>query len=1207
MTIDAIKRSIQEKITVITEKTLAIRKPHNTEDVLDIVNAYSDVFNNLFGEPGKPESYIQLMEANPNKENIDFYLRTLCDLRKKIEGLPFDAAIKGTMLGKLSEYCNLRVLTTFEKDATLSKKEYQQVLVDLHPESLIDTVQVRTWGTKREISNGFRNVILQQMRGEGVGHASVTMRFKADERGKELIQKYCQTEDGSIKIPYQLKQYGEEAIYEVYWSFWPSGLETLESDIRTEHSGVEHQDDVEILSAMPLELRSRYLFQKYTKDQRLPILGSLGADGQPLFTSNVPGSRKMGLLVDSIDASRAEPDIFRRNYLELKVQQYKIEEEISALELLRDNYLAEDKPFSTSSITDTTKIKPNSNFLILLKRFLPQLADKTAAAQVLLHNEITKEQSKILESELSKLITLKEQQRKKLDAPIKQAAGLIYENYAELNFLRDQVEELKESVDHSRRSLKHARIVLIVLENTSRLGEPYSLTEKEKESFAQFSETFSSQPEVSALINKIIDRGSIEPGEVSLLRTPFITYERTVNKDMLQESKKLSTKTEELHVVYASKTRIKLTFLEERVDKINLALARSKDELEGFELFKIKATPILEMQQKLDLCTTALATADNAMLHFIEESPKSKKGKKGGKVEVASKAFEITYDSVGGPKTTTIKTFDEALQAKKDIADAIDGLRKEQKAITRDTSGPDVSEIAEDSVGANKGKNKKKRAEKEGEVVINFTYHDAAGKECIKSIRSFRDLDSVRSSLATCQPILEGQKNETLGQLIRLKMSRDSSIADLNQRLRRGSSNDAFLRGFDIEKMLARASDMASRENAFHLANENCSTTSMKVLQAGAPSDAAFMFDWHQPREGETVGSNMFLTNPQTVYSAVKTVESAAKGDPDARALIAQRRIATPERSYNTLLNELASSMTTYNNVSVELPGKNFHNAADPSKFSWSFYLKFIPHLLKLYRDIFQTAKLQQEQVSNSLEAQMSRELKALNGQNYYIIDSTSPSLAINRLCEALKANKTNIPFFNTDTLSRVELYVLAIQSKEPQTEKEINTLKNYQDIIAERDERVKCVENALLAGDRTKDQLEKREVATEKLTWVMTDKEKSEALVTNFIYKYQEIRNKNALSFLTPNFLTRLESCDSVEKKLMLIKQHIAEDPKSRSAQALSECCSQDELLKKTYSQAPLTNKGNANLFFVDPKKQFYPSMPADLSEQLDTINFNF
>ena len=38
MTIDAIKRSIPEKITVITEKTLAIRKPHNTEDVIDIVN-----------------------------------------------------------------------------------------------------------------------------------------------------------------------------------------------------------------------------------------------------------------------------------------------------------------------------------------------------------------------------------------------------------------------------------------------------------------------------------------------------------------------------------------------------------------------------------------------------------------------------------------------------------------------------------------------------------------------------------------------------------------------------------------------------------------------------------------------------------------------------------------------------------------------------------------------------------------------------------------------------------------------------------------------------------------------------------------------------------------------------------------------------------------------------------------------------------------
>lgn len=1151
-----INQKIQDKINFLVNQISIIKIPYSINDAEIIINLYSELLDILSGRSNLSEIYIKLLQENPSADNINFYLQTLCTLKNNIDNLPFEEAIKNAMLGKLSEQCNLRLLTRFEKTGSLSSKEIKQVFATVNPESYIDTVQVKTWGTKREEGNGFRNVLFQQLRGEGFGHASLTMRVKADKKGYELIKKYCQNEDGSVKIPYENKLYGKESVYEIYWSYWPSGLSTLQRDIRNEHSNVEAPYDVEILSSMPLELRSRYLFQKYTKE--LPLLNVFNAEEKPLFSSNLPGFRKMGLLVDSVDASKVEPDIFRRNYLDLKVQQSRVAEEIDALDVLIDNYLTKDKAFNKNRITDKRKITSNSNFLILLQRFLPQLNDPITAAQVLFTHEITSQQAEKLESQILKLKDNKQDKRNELDNSVFQSAALLQENYAEFTLLRDEIEELKNGAAYYRRSIEKANAVIAILKKYRDCAGFSVLEDNDKEILSQFDEAFESNENASLILNKIIRIGSIELDEAALLTTVFENYKLGINKVLSEENCKLSSKTEQIQLMYEHKTQFKLDFIEKKLEDINLAQVKSEKALLHLEEFGIKISSLIETKQKLDLCKKAGPLAVAAIAEYLN----SKKN---------PKVFEITYESINGPTTVVIKTFKQAIQVKKDIDAAAEGLKLAKNNIIQSLFTPDSLSNASRALDT-KNKQESDRVEREA---CQFSYSDAAGVMHTKTIRNPSDLATIKSTIIGCQTSLEQQKNEVIKEKLLLKLERSTSIDDLNQRVCRSSTNDALLRGFDIEKMLERASDIVNQKTSFSLATENCSTKSMELLQAGAPSDVGFMFDWHRPKADETIPSNVFLTNPQAVYSSAKIVENAAKGDLVARAIIDQKRTQLPPRSYNTFLNELIYNMTTKTGVKQEPIYKN-----------WSLYLKFLPYVYQLYCDIFSITKLKQEEVSTSLEAQVAQELRALNAGDYLVIDSTSPSFALYKLSELLSTDKKNIPFLNSDTLARVEQYILSLQAQESQTEFAINAMKQYHDLIAERDNRVQCLENAVLAGEVVEIQLQKRVILPDTLTWTMSNTEKVEALVNAFIYKYQEIRNENFFSFLTSNFINWLENCDSMQVKLERIKQQIDKYPNSRSARALTECLAQAEILKTPYDALSLKSQVNVQAYtFFKPE----------------------
>lgn len=89
-------------------------------------------------------------------------------------------------------------------------------------------VQVLTWGTKPERSNGMLSFLDAKLFGGNVGHASIVLTIPADASGKALIERYCD----KYHIPYEENTVtvkstnGEtllkEEVYTIHWSWWPS-------------------------------------------------------------------------------------------------------------------------------------------------------------------------------------------------------------------------------------------------------------------------------------------------------------------------------------------------------------------------------------------------------------------------------------------------------------------------------------------------------------------------------------------------------------------------------------------------------------------------------------------------------------------------------------------------------------------------------------------------------------------------------------------------------------------------------------------------------------------------------------------------------------------------------------------------------------------------------------------------------------------------
>lgn len=969
MDIDQLEKRILVYLDELNQLTLKTSRKPSSNEIGLIINHYEKVFLVLFGDGQANRGYIHKINNESDNEMIHFYLSSLSQLTKNIQEFPFQPEIKELLLNQLKHYCDPVLLKKFNK-APLTRSDYQQVMNYIQHnkpvESLVDTVVVKAWGVKQEVSRGLRNVVKQRVQGEGIGHASITMRVKADDKGWELIKKYCLNGDMSEKIPFQLKQYGHEVVYEVYFSFWPDGLSSLDQDILDEHSSVDMQEDVQILQEMPLELKSRYLFEKYKQNPSLffALPESLrGIENERILKSEFKGYRKMALAPVAIfDTSEIEPDAERRKYLDLKLKQYALSEEITSLLVLQEHYLTND------SLMQSEKIKGASNFLLLLKRFQAELPEQQLIAKILLEHHISsRDEINQLKKDVQQLIANKEIQSNSLNQEIFKEAGLIDEDVSATTVLQSEITKLQDRITANQKSEDYLKTIFSVLMKIT--TKRHSLTEQEKAAFQQFTEVFD-KGFISSSILKLSNGGSITPAQSQTLITEFKKYQH----DYLYNPEELAKKQTE---ILDKRERLRVLYSATKEKKINNAQS-ALNEVE--ELISLNTTKILQNNKESQNIAGIFEQLDNTE---IKEQP---------------------------------------------------------------------------------GEHKK----------ITFTFHDMEGNEKTRTILNkndlipiIKELNDLQIELATRQSSLVKVKDSCFERLLKIQFNRQSSAEELAQRkIKRGSSNDVVLKGFNIEEMLKVASKLATPgDTKFHLAKENCSTACMKLLETGAPQNQKEFFQWDPSR--------MLLSNPQAVFSAASVV---ARGEEYQEQY---RDTLNSEKEYHALINQLIGSLSSFNHLNSE-------DKPTSNSFSWYNYLKFLPHLFQIHKEIIHRIPLEQKEQNNSLPTKIATEIKQLEGNNsYYLIQSSDAFQAIQQMLDALKKDKYTVPFFEKDTLSRVEKLVLTLEVKtRPRVEVEELLLTHFKRIELERNERIQTIEQSLISGTPVKRALAKREPNVTNIRW---------------------------------------------------------------------------------------------------------------------------
>lgn len=110
-------------------------------------------------------------------------------------------------------------------------------------------VTLTTWGTHPHAGNGMAHFLDAKLFGGNIGHAALTVTFPADQKGVDLIEKYC-FKDGESKpvIPFERKlqnamtkegKVEKVPVFTVYFSWWPGELsQNLNEDGLLERSGV---------------------------------------------------------------------------------------------------------------------------------------------------------------------------------------------------------------------------------------------------------------------------------------------------------------------------------------------------------------------------------------------------------------------------------------------------------------------------------------------------------------------------------------------------------------------------------------------------------------------------------------------------------------------------------------------------------------------------------------------------------------------------------------------------------------------------------------------------------------------------------------------------------------------------------------------------------------------------------------------------------
>lgn len=1135
------------EVDELIKQLFLIRDETDPKSMENLVALYERLFNLLFIDAEHPENILRELKTLDNPNNVLRYAQNLKLINTQINELNNNHPLKGVLQERALDNIKLASIEKFENSFNSNSKVATETFITENiPVNIINTVEVRTWGTEREYSNGLRNVVAQKLRNDDSGHAAVVMRVSADEHGIRLIQQYCMDEKGSTIIPFELKKIENQVVYEIYWSYWPGRLQTIEQDYEFERRGLEYREIKELDDKVPKELSDRYIIHKFRKGKII----SLAA---PCERATVPTYQKISN--------------GRSYFLDMQERQIKLEEEIQTLTTLLDNYLGKGKAYYPSKSFTEEKVKRNSNFFEILRRFKSEIKPRSLVAKILYNQSISSSDIKKLTTNLKKLIKSKQSEIVEVSLQLKKIKQELQPPFERSNFNIEDKYFLNELLERKKRTNALIKLLDIYKEKAH-----YPLVLPEDAKFLVENTADSELPQFYDEMDQV---------EPSALEDSQIKNEEDLLK-LINKQKNI----------------------EEHLDR--------------------------QIEEKLN---NLLKIMKKEILFF-------KNDRENGQINLKEQ-FEKINQSI-----------DELHEEIEEI------LSVKEKKLT---------ELREQDI-------------KEA-IVLKFS-KDKKGNPLV--LHNLKQAEFVKEAATIALNNLLNEKQSLHQKMQIAKLKSNTHVSEISQKqIRRGypyKSNT--LRGFNIEEMLKVANNLSNKVKNFNLKEENCATTSMKLLKAGSPEFKKGIFSSTKPpivpdiykfviksdvteqivkintiyvdvKDGKMVYSlidsngnvqrdvildvdnvpnpldlknlaglknqilkdmgdkgfikdfefdnETFLTNPQAVYSAARVYERLDVGDKQAIAIAAKMLDPKSRKStYNQLINKISAQNS-------EDLAQLQNNKLSIMLLIWEF-IKHPTAIVKLYKDYAGPEKEQNSELF-AVESQLKDielAIRNLNNNRYIYIGSGTAAVAIIQMLEALRSSPYSIPFFTNEKLEEVDKYIFNLAQKNDLSIQDKNTLLAYDKIIAERDSRIVAVEKSLANGIDIKTQLE-HHFSRSKIThlkFTMSDKDMAAHQMDSFIKNYVLKRDSQFLSIFRTNFVKKLNRLSTNEDKLASIKKHINKKPNSRTARVWIEHIETDpivinyqntQLTKVRANDVPLKEQSFSDTNFQLSTKQSLHKLKVD------------
>lgn len=822
------------------------------------LNCYIALFDLLLIDSEAEENVFAQLE-NTSPENVNLYIQKLYILNRLIiNGLPENSPEKEILQERLLNNINVSAFERFEQAFEKDPVQAASDFIKAHKqEDVIGTVEVRTWGTEHQYGSGLKSVLEKKFRGDDVGHAALVIRIAADDEGLRLINQYCLDKDGLVKIPFELRKIGNQAVYEIYWSYWPNRLNSMDADNRSERGGLEFRDVAELERSVPRELSEHYILHKFRNDKEIPIAGA----SERISSKEMQTSK-------------------RARYLQLQDKMEKIEEEKESLNIILENYINEGNPYSPTETFTDIEIKKTSNFLTILKRFKKALGEDRLIAKILTERKISSEDSHVILDVTEKLIKDKRAELKKLSDDCEEILSKNHLLYKSENKIADLINQQREQF-HSKESYQKIDDVYQLFTETLKnnlTDFPIKIPQKQLNILNKHEHEISQANKDSKLVFDLIKDKHIKTlDEFQEITAQLGLYKTDLLNELTSSNQKDSLQSE-LADLQTKYRQGKKYFLHEISEKIGLIDKELLSNLSN------KNKILTELQSSYE---NELKRMDDKILKIVQKKQKNELALE----KIKEIIIDLEYSKeIGAVKSELLEMKATASELKK-IGNNFKGEKhipyvggnnlivKNKIMATqllKQKITPDIDKLVQQIVNmektAHKGpytltysENKQieikslPEARREEKNIINGI--QILTTEIDKKIKKYKsdksklkanyekETQKINTTFSGNEIKLKSQKIslEHDSKIIKIKSTQD--YRDLrDKKLRRGipyKSN--ILKGFNVEKMLQVATNQAEKTVLFKLKEDNCSTTSMKILREGAPEKHKELFISSKP------------------------------------------------------------------------------------------------------------------------------------------------------------------------------------------------------------------------------------------------------------------------------------------------------------------------------------------------------------------------